>query len=94
MSFFSNPEFEIIIDVSYKHKEDAKRIGAKWNPNKKYWYIIYSLDSDGFYYKFHEKTQSRFKHLKFVEEPDLYFTEDIQNDYINILNEGFNNKNT
>ena len=44
---FPLPEFEIEqkfvgipFDVPYKDKEKAKKLGAKWEPNKKYWYAV------------------------------------------------------
>ena len=29
----------LIIDVPYTEKDEAKSLGAKWNPNFKKWYV-------------------------------------------------------
>ena len=29
----------LIIDVPYAEKDEAKSLGAKWNPNLKKWYV-------------------------------------------------------
>lgn len=30
---------EIVLDVPYKEKDEAKMLGARWNPEIKKWYI-------------------------------------------------------
>ena len=38
----------LIIDVPYAEKDEAKSLGAKWNPNLKKWYVEERKN----YYKF------------------------------------------
>ena len=37
---FGVKDDKIYLNVQYAEKEDAKKLGAKWNPKKKKWYIM------------------------------------------------------
>jgi hypothetical protein len=36
------------LDVHYSEKDEAKRLGAKWNPERKTWYVPSGMDSQPF----------------------------------------------
>lgn len=38
----------IDLQVPYIEKDDAKKLGAKWDPDKKTWYIAGEIDSSLF----------------------------------------------
>lgn len=37
-----------ILEVPYSEKEQAKFLGAKWNPEKKKWYVPAGIDQEPF----------------------------------------------
>ena len=39
----------LILNVPYKEKDEAKALGAKWNPNIKKWYVQNRQDYVKFY---------------------------------------------
>ena len=64
-----DPSFNIVIDVPYESKDEAKRIGARWDPKSKYWFVRYRLGSDGFYGNNHNQ-QTKFKYIRIVDDND------------------------
>ncbi len=47
LEFFAEKE-KIFLDVPYSEKDEAKYLGAKWNPEIKKWYILESNDKNKF----------------------------------------------
>ena len=45
----------VYIDVSYEHKDEAKKSKARWEPKLKQWYYLHDIENDLPTYKFQPK---------------------------------------
>ena len=68
----------IPLNVSYYDKERVKKIGGRWNPDKKYWYIPMELNTGNRLKKFEEFMYER--HLKIIESDKPQITENYSSD--------------